>query len=415
MLIPEPIPIDLERLPDHVRQLVSTSTPPEKRLLAARAVVPMPPEELIPALAVLASDPSEPVAKAARTTLETMPFGVLEHGIRQASDPGVLDFLAREVKREGVDVAIASNPNTPDDTFVYLAARSSGDVLEVIANNQQRQMRCPSIIEALYYNPETRMGTISSVLENAVRLGIDLSHIPGYSEIVASIFGEQAAQKVVPKEPQEMPPPEVPEVTLEAPAGMDDLSAELEKALKEAGLETTSVSETSSEEGIDDESFALLLMAATTDDEEGSKRKENPALWTKINSLSVPQKVRLALLGNDFVRSMLIRDPRRVVYMSVMKSPRLTERDIISYSKNKALHDEIIRMIALNREWTKIYSVKHNLATNPKCPPILAMQFLRSLTTKDLKQISISREVPGYIARQAKNILSARETGKREA
>jgi hypothetical protein len=432
MVVSEPIAIDVGRLPEIVRQGISPDTPSERRLLLARAMVPLSPEDLVPALAVLATDRSEIVSTAARSTLDSMPWGVLEHGIKQAADPGVLDFMAREVPRDGVTFLVATHSGTSDETIVHLASRSRGEVLEVIARNQMRQQRCPRIIEALYYNPETRMGTVSMVLESAVRLGIDLSHIPGYAEIVTSIFGADAVGRVTASAPagEAVPPPDlVPPTDAAAsgsgvfPAGsgadgMDDLAAELNRAMADAGLQAPG-GEAPEGSGLDDDSFSTLLLAAMTTGEEIEKdedlSKENPALWTKLNSLTVPQKVRLALLGNDFIRTMLIRDPRRVVYMSVMKSPKLTDRDIIGFSKNRALNDEIVRMIATNRDWTKIYQVKQALVANPKCPPVMAMQFLRALTIRDLKHISTSHDVPGYVARQAKQICQAREAGKRQA
>ena len=118
-------------------------------------------------------------------------------------------------------------------------------------------------------------------------------------------------------------------------------------------------------------------------------------------------------LGDEAARAMLIRDTRRMVYLSVMKSPRLTDKEISGYAKSRNINEEVIRMIASDRDWTKNYNVKLSLVSNPKCPPNTAVNFLRVLTTKDIKNISGSRDVPGYIARQAKQILDNREQGKR--
>jgi len=96
-----------------------------------------------------------------------------------------------------------------------------------------------------------------------------------------------------------------------------------------------------------------------------------------------------------------------------MKSPRLTDKEISDYAKNKALNEEVIRMIATNREWTHSYATKIALIENPKCPSALATGFLRVMTQKDIKGFARSHDVPGYIARAAKNILDAIEAGKK--
>ncbi|MBM4397915.1 MAG: hypothetical protein FJ087_19795 [Deltaproteobacteria bacterium] len=447
MKLADPIPVRVEALPAVVRQGAGPDSPPERRLLLARAVIPLAPEDLVATLALLVSDRSEVVSSAARATLEALPWGVLASGVSGASDPGVLDCVARTLLgREGVPALVAQNRATDDETVVFLANRARGDVLEIVAANQMRQQRCPRIVEALYYNPETRMGTVSNVLENAVRMGLDLSHIPGYAEIVTSILGADAVRKVTPggaaPEPPPEPPPEpapepeparppagaevpvpgapIPGFDFGAPAGGSapafdpgaDLARSIEQAMFEAGL--SAAPPPGAEPGaMDDDSFFQILANSIDDSNSdlSDDEKKDGALWTKLGEMSIPQKVRLALLGNDFIRGMLIRDPRRIIYNSVLKSPKLNIKDIVGYAKNRSLNDDIIRQIATNRDWTKAYDVKHALVVNPKTPPALAMAFLRSLTPKDLKHVSQSRDCPGYICRQAKNIISTREQG----
>ena len=247
------------------------------------------------------------------------------------------------------------------------------------------------------------MGTVSNVLEQAVRMGIDLSHLPGYQQIVASILGEEAAKPKAPALPPDAPKPQPP--------------SDVEGAMLDALSQGVPSADGASLEGaLDDDSFSMVLMAAAWDegkDEEPEDETENQAIWSKVAKMTVPQKVRLALLGNDTVRSLLIRDTRRIVYLSVLNSPRTSDKEVILYARDRALNDEIIRTIAANRDWTKLYPVRFALVSNPKCPPVLAMQFVRSLNAKDIKHLSSSHEVPGYIARQAKQIMQAREAGNR--
>ena len=432
----KPVPVDVGRLPEIVQQGIAPDSPPERRLLLARAALPLAPDDLVPTLALLAQDKSDTVSQAARASIDKLPPNMLGAAVVAASDPGVLDYFARTcLTNDALVLAIARNNHTADDTVVYLAARGRGQVLEVIAANQMRQHRCPRIIEGLYYNPEARMGTVSNVLEGAVRMGIDLTHIPGYIEIVTSILGAAAAHALSPKNAPVTPAPEVapaPQAALppfelpadlplpsaaggELSADMQAMQAELERALAQAGVGSEAA--VPAGEGVDDALFTSLLQAAVA--EEGAAapqvegEKTTGAIWNKLDKMSIPQKVRLALLGSDFVRSFLIRDPRRVVYMAVLNSPKVTEKDIIGFAKNKGLGDDIVRYIAGNRDWTKLYAVKIALAQNPKCPPIPAMQVLRSLLTKDLKTIGTSHDCPGFISRQARQIASERDAGKR--
>ncbi len=411
------VPIRRDALPKSIQEALDPSTPGERRLLLARAVLPLGPAELVAALACLLDDRSDTVSSAARKTLSELPSGLLAAGIAETTEPGVLDRLAREVLspgagetvREDAVSRILANPAAADQTFAFVASRGRGPLLDQVAGAQVRLARFPSIIEALYFNPEARMGLVSSVLEFAVRAGIDLSHIPGYQEIIESIFGPRK------EGPPEAPAPEetrVAEAEAGVPAHEVEAGGGLDQALADAlgaGAGAPGL-----EEALDDENFALLLQAASWEEgpeEEDGRDEDRRAAWAKVSGLSVPQKVRMALMGNSFVRSILIRDSRRVVYMAVLKSPSTSDKEVITFAKDRALNEEIIRTIASNRDWTKLYAVRHALVQNPKCPPVVALNFLKTLTAKDIRHLSTSHDIPGYVARQAKQILHAREMG----
>jgi len=67
--------------------------------------------------------------------------------------------------------------------------------------------------------------------------------------------------------------------------------------------------------------------------------------------------------------------------------------------------DEILRVIARNREWTRDYPVKLALATNPKTPVPDAMKFVNYLHDRDLFTLMRSRDVPTAIATHARRNL----------
>ncbi len=57
------------------------------------------------------------------------------------------------------------------------------------------------------------------------------------------------------------------------------------------------------------------------------------------------------------------------------------------------LSEEVLRIIALNRGWVKNYNIVAALTRNPKTPIALAMGFLQRLNERDLKMLSIDRNV----------------------
>ena len=88
-----------------------------------------------------------------------------------------------------------------------------------------------------------------------------------------------------------------------------------------------------------------------------------------------------------------------------MTSPKITDNELISIAQSRAVSDDVIRVIANNREITRHYQVKLALSCNPKTPQGTAMKFVNYLQDKDLRNLMKSRDVPSTIATHARRIL----------
>jgi hypothetical protein len=114
----------------------------------------------------------------------------------------------------------------------------------------------------------------------------------------------------------------------------------------------------------------------------------------KIAALNVAQRMSLAMKGTREERAVLIRDPNKIVGVSVLSSPKITEAEIESIAKMASISDEILRMIGFSRNWTKSYAIVHALVRNPKTPLAMSMNFLSRLAEKDLRNLSTNRNIP---------------------
>jgi hypothetical protein len=64
----------------------------------------------------------------------------------------------------------------------------------------------------------------------------------------------------------------------------------------------------------------------------------------------------------------------------------------------------------MNRSWLKSYAVVLGLTRNPKTPPAISMQMLHRLSEKDVKMLTIDRNVPEALRTAARRMLiKARE------
>ena len=128
----------------------------------------------------------------------------------------------------------------------------------------------------------------------------------------------------------------------------------------------------------------------------------------KILHMTVPQKIRLAMLGNREARNILIQDRNKIISMAVLRSPKLSENDALSYAQQRHLPQDVFAVLGKSKRWTKYYPVKLALVNNPKTPLPVSMRFLEYLTERDLKALSRNKNISSVLSHSARNILQKR-------
>jgi hypothetical protein len=123
----------------------------------------------------------------------------------------------------------------------------------------------------------------------------------------------------------------------------------------------------------------------------------------------VPQKIRLALVGNLEARNLLIHDPNKVIPLAVLRNPKLSEDEVIMYAQLRSLPEDVFSAMAKHKTWVKNYQVKLALVSNPKAPLSLAIKLLDHLHDRDLQNISKSKNVSYILARSAARLLFKRK------
>jgi hypothetical protein len=361
-------PLATETLPPTVARAVGPNAPAPAKMMAARGLAPMGPADMVTAMYQLSLDADEAVAQAAVQTASKLPDNILAAALKEALDARVLHYFSEKVlEKQPLVEAILLNQLTHDETFVALAGKLEERDLELLAGNQQRLLRHPAIIEALYFNPAARASTVDRVLELAVRNGIDLPAIPQFKELAALIMGGGGGQ-----------------------AAVDDTS------------------DAADADASDDALFAELMREDDSEEAEtpaeNAQQKEQQEDVRNIGQLPIAQKVRLATLGKAEHRAVLVRDSNKIVAKAAITSPKLTDREVIAYAGNRSICEEVIRYIAERREWQKNYQVKVSLVNNPKCPLTHSMRLLTQLRANDLKLVARSKSIPSALAKAAKRM-----------
>jgi hypothetical protein len=127
-----------------------------------------------------------------------------------------------------------------------------------------------------------------------------------------------------------------------------------------------------------------------------------------FSKLKLFEKIRLATLGNAFCRQTLLRDSNRLVAMAAIRSPGITDLEVIRAAGNRAVSEDVIRYIANADKYLKLYPVKLSLVGNPKCPLALTLKMLSTLRPEDLKNIARSKNVPNALSTAARKLSAAR-------
>jgi len=156
------------------------------------------------------------------------------------------------------------------------------------------------------------------------------------------------------------------------------------------------------------EEKAQLPQDLVLDSQKQFTSQEREGFSQTLIQMSVPKKIRLALVGNQEARSVLIRDPNKVIPLAVLRNPRLSEDEVIMYAQLRSLPEDVFSAMAKHKTWIKNYQVKLGLVSNPKAPLPLAIKLLDHLHDRDLSNLSKSKNVSYVLARSAARLLFTR-------
>jgi hypothetical protein len=124
-----------------------------------------------------------------------------------------------------------------------------------------------------------------------------------------------------------------------------------------------------------------------------------------LSALPVLDRLKLATKGTREQRAVLIRDPNKMVAVAVLSSPKVSENEIEAFARMGNVSDDVLRIIAGNRSWTKNYGVVLALVRNSKTPPALSMNFIHRLNERDLKALGTDRNVPEGLRMAARKFI----------
>ena len=390
-----------------VRAIVAGTAPRPAQLAAARGILPLSQSDLLEVLVALAHNSDAEIAQTARATLGSQDQNSFQNLFESTEiAPRVLDFFAAQNNLpKDAHTAILSNPKTPSASIINFARNTAnGELLELIALNQQLLIQTPAIIDAIIANPY-RTAEAERRAQETKREFFEKER--GAQQIANELRaqGKEAAAEFI----------EQAEFAENLDAGglsIEDalfLAEHIEVAdadIDDSWLALEYIEELYEE--TEEQRAAIvnkILSELKLEDEISSERL---SMINRVMRMGIKDRIKLAMKGDREARNILIRDSNRMVSGAVMQNPRITENEIEKIAAMRTVSEDILRQIGNNRNWARNYSIVHNLARNPRTPISNVLTILSRLQLRDLAALSKNRNVSDAVRRQALRLSQAR-------
>ncbi len=338
--------------------------PRDLRLMAAQGALPLKPVDLAELIVFLLSDGDDEVRAAADKALRDLPAeAALALSKDKSTPPEVLRWLIAEWQEKDVREAAIQNTAAEDEDLRALAPGLPSELVELIVINQMRLLRSTRLLVAVEANPNLSNDQKRRLRELRETFRIGVKEVPAPAAAAPAPAPVSAPEPVPPPEPEEPPP------------------------------------------ATDSEAVVRYL----TEEEQG--QEERVSAVQRLYRLNTAEKVVTALKGNREERAVLVRDPNRIVATAVLGSPRLTDAEVEAFAAMKNVSGEVLRIIGANRDWSKRYGVVSSLVRNPRTPLAISLGMVARLNPRDLKSISVDKNVPDVIRKQAQRFVKGPQQG----
>jgi hypothetical protein len=310
------------------------------QLLAADGLIPVERSQLLQLQVWLACSEDDEVAARAASALERVDPRVLAQAAAEV-DPEALDTLVEVVTHPLVLETALQRRDIGVETMRRLATWVPAELQEILLVRQEDLRNNPEILDALETNP----------------------YLTPYTTRVLHEYRDY----LLPQRPvtRVVEPEELDEIT-------DDIVA---RAIGAAAIHIPSKGEL-------DETTGL---------------SEN-----QIRGLPLAVRVKLAFGASKALRNILLRDSNPQVAVTALQRSAFSDREIEQLCQSRTVSEEVLTEIARHREWLGKYRVMLTLVKNPRTPLNIAIPLLPRVAQRDLKMLSVDRNVADSVRSRAK-------------
>jgi pentose-5-phosphate-3-epimerase len=125
--------------------------------------------------------------------------------------------------------------------------------------------------------------------------------------------------------------------------------------------------------------------------------KESNDIRVLISKMSMSQKIKTAMFGDTVARSLLIKDPNKLIQQFVLKNPQITMEELHAYAQDPNTPRGVLRTLSDTQKIVREYAIKQALCFNPKTPLDISTKWVRYLQLADLNKLQKSKSVPNAL------------------
>lgn len=317
----------------------------ELRRLVAAGLAPLPLPELLAVQVELACDDDEEVAQIAHSSLAEIDPRIVASTVGEGPPDKVVRYFAAESKHPVIVESILRLRQVPRDLLGEMARSLDADGQELLLLRQDAIVEEPSILDALAEN-----GQLSSYARRRIA---------------------EYREHLLPRERR--PDDEADTVVIG-----DDEVDEIEAAKIRAEFETVG---------------------------SGDEKDHIDDLWraseTRIRTLPVGVRMRLARGATPALRRILIRDQNPTVALAIMQFSPISESEVERIALSRVVVDDVLTLIGSSKTWCRRYSVVYSLCQNPRTPVNIGIRLMPRLSARDLLHLSRNRNVPEAVRSRA--------------
>lgn len=262
---------------------------------------------------------------------------------------------ALEHSNFGIIASAVNNKYLPVEFLLKIAEEGNVRMLRILLDNRLKLIAYPEIMDVMEDNP-----------------GITIP-LKGKIQNLRNFYLEERKAELIPKDEV------IPEVT-------ELMTVEVEDKDKQAA-------------GAGD---SQLL-------QEDMIRQKALTILRKINRMSIRERIKLAFTGTGSERTILAKDPNKIVVLAVIESQKVTMDEVLKIAQNKNNSREILVRICENRNWMKNYAIMLSVLKHPKMPVLKAVGILKKLRNSDLRQLSLDRNISPVVRNLARYFHSKKK------